>query len=83
LIVNLLLEKLMTSQLLLLVDDRKWWDDHLWILLDQVMSKLHEIDIQTLDLPAHWEGVQDNHQRLASDHVADFGGDELIDAIKN
>jgi hypothetical protein len=46
------------------------------------MSQLHEIDIQTLDLPAHWEGVQDNHQRLASYHVTNFGGDELIDTIK-
>ena len=39
------------------------------------MSQLHEIDIETFDLPAHWESVEDNHEGLASDHIADFGGD--------
>lgn len=72
----------MTSQLLLLVYYWKRWDDYLWVLLDQVMSKLHKIDIQTLDFPAHWECIKDNHQRLASHHVTNFGGDELIDTIK-
>lgn len=43
------------------------------------MSQLHEIDIQTLNFPAHWERVEDNHEGLASDHIADFGCDKLID----
>jgi len=39
------------------------------------MSQLHEIDIQTLDFPAHWVRVEDDHEGLAPDHIADFGGD--------
>ena len=46
------------------------------------MSQLHEIDIQTLNFPAHWVSVENNHEGLASNHIADFGGDKLIDTIK-
>ena len=65
-----------------MIHKRQWWNDDLRILLDQIASQLHEIDVETLNFPAKWVGLQDNHEGLGTDHLANFRGDELIDTKK-
>jgi hypothetical protein len=83
LIINLLFVKLFTIQLLLLVDKRQWWDDHLWILFDHVVPELHEINVQPLDLPPEWISLEHNHEGLGPDNFANLGRNQLINAILN
>ena len=45
LIVNLFLVKLFSIESLLLVYQRKWWNDDLRVLLDEIASQLNEINI--------------------------------------
>ena len=78
LIVNLLLMQLLPIQLFLLIHDWQRWDDDLRVFLDQVVPQLDEIDIKSLNLPAHWMGLHHNHKRLSPDDFANFWGNELV-----
>ena len=81
-VVDFLLIKLLASELLLLINDWKRRNDDLWVLLDQIVTKLNEIDVKTLNFPAHWVGIQNHHQRLTPNVLADLGCDQLINTIK-
>jgi hypothetical protein len=45
LIINFLFVELLSIELLLLVDEWQWWNDNLRVLLNEVVPKLHEIDV--------------------------------------
>ena len=78
LVVDLLLVQLLFVQLLLLIHEGKWRDNHLWVLLDQVVPQLHEVNVQALHLPAHGVRVENHHKALRADAAHDLRGDKLV-----
>lgn len=80
LIINFFLLKLLARQFLFLVNLWKRRDYNLRVLSNQVVPKLHKVDVKSLNFPSHGIRSHHNHQGLSSHHLADLRRDQLINA---
>ena len=78
LIVYLFLCQLFFCQTLFLINQWQRRNYHLRVFPHQIVSECNKVNIQSLHFPAHWVRMHDDHEWLASDHLANFGSDQLI-----